>query len=122
MKIAITLAAALAVSGCSLRPVDYADSASTAVAIAQGAAEANPIIGAAGDGMAAPISLALTAGMRYAIEEHAPEEKRAEYHQHLTSVKWFATCNNIAVIASVAPPAPILIGAACGALSWYGAR
>ena len=124
MKLVITLAAALAVSGCGLRTADYADAASTALAISQvGAVEANPIVGVLGDDMAAPVALVLTAGARYAIDEYADPENQAKYHHQLSSAKWLATCNNLAVLASAAPPAPIAIGILCGLVYYqYGPR
>jgi len=116
--------AAVSLAGCSLRPADYADAASTAAAISQvGASEANPIVGVLGDDMAAPVALVLTAGARYAIDEFADEQNQAKYHHNLSSAKWGATCNNLAVLASAAPPAPIAIGILCGlAYYQYGAR
>ena len=119
MKIIITLTAALALAGCSLQPADFADAGSTALALTvDGATEANPVIGALGDDLAAPVSLLATAGMRYAIDEYAAPENAPLYHQNLTNVKTFATCNNVSVWLGASLPAALLVGAGCGIWSY----
>jgi len=121
MKIA--LAALVLAAGCSnLRPADYADSASTALAIADGAVELNPIVGALGDDMAAPVALVLTAGARYAIDEYAEPENVDKYHDTLSTAKWAVTCNNLAVWAGAEPVIAIVSAIGCGTLSWWSMR
>ena len=119
MKLIIATVAAVSLAGCALRPADYADAASTAVAIADGASEANPIVGVFGDDLAAPTSLLLTAGARYAIDTQAAPENRETYHRNLSTVKLAATCNNIGVFLGAEPVVLVLSAVTCGALYHY---
>jgi hypothetical protein len=118
MKLIVATIAALSLAGCSLQPADYADAGSTALAISEGATELNPVIGALGNDYAAPVSLVLTAGARYAIDEYAAPENAPVYHQHLTNIKWAAFCNNIAVWAGAEPVTAIVAFAGCGLVSY----
>jgi hypothetical protein len=121
-SIIIASALALSLSACStspLRPADYADAASTAVAVAGGAVELNPITGALGNNMAAPVSLVASAGVRYAIDEYAPPENRETYHRTFSTIKLAATCNNLGVILGIEPVGLILVAVTCGAVHHY---
>jgi hypothetical protein len=115
-----TLALVIALSACSpLRPADYADAASTAVAIAGGAAELNPVVGALGDNMAAPVSLVLSAGTRYAIDVLVEPESREAYHRTFSTLKLAATCNNLGVILGIEPVGLLVMAVTCGAVHHY---
>jgi hypothetical protein len=121
-NIIIASALALSLSACStspLRPADYADAASTAVAIAGGAVEMNPITSVLGDSMAAPVSLVASAGVRYAIDEYAPPEDREAYHRTFSTIKLAATCNNIGVLLGVEPVGLLVVAVTCGAVHHY---
>lgn len=106
MKI-LTVVLALLLTACTTTPQgksidrsNYADLGSTAIALSQGAAEANPL-GAA----LIPIKL----GMGYGIERHWADNciARAELAQMFNAIYYGATANNLLVATSVSA-APIV--------------
>jgi hypothetical protein len=123
-RLLIIMALIVSVAGCSspLRPADYADAASTALVIASGGVELNPLIGALGDNLAAPVSLVVSAGARYAIDEFIPPENQDVYHHVLTTAKIAVTCNNLGVIFGFEPLGLLVVAIGCGAAYHYAAN
>jgi hypothetical protein len=120
----ITAALVVSVAGCSspLRTADYADAASTALVIATGGVELNPLLGALGDDLAAPLSLVVSAGARYAIDEFIAPEHQEAYHHVLTTAKVAVTCNNLGVIFGFEPVGLLVVAIGCGAAYHYAAN
>ena len=117
MKALAAIAAAAVLTGCTVTPqgksidrANYADMASTAVALVadSSAVEANPL------GLAL-IPIKMAAG--YVVEWKYEDDcyKRAQAAGVLNSFYYGATVNNLAVAASVSGPAwPIVLGIAAG--------
>jgi hypothetical protein len=123
-KLLIALAMVASLSACSsspLRTADYADAASTALVIASGGVELNPLLGALGGDLAAPLSLVVSAGARYAIDEFIPEERQGVYHHALTTAKIAVTCNNLGVVFGFEPLGLLVVAIGCGAAYHYAA-
>lgn len=106
-----TLALAACGNGVKLAPVDYADAATTAIAIASPAlVEGNPVIAAAGP--AAPfVALGLKVGVKHAFIAGGIEPERANRLVETGSA--FGTCNNIALILGASTGVGLGLGAIC---------
>jgi len=120
MKYIIAILFALSMSACSsLRPADYADSATTAVSIANGATELNPVVGAAGDSAAPVMALGTKVVVRSLIDNSGlSEQEKENAHNIVSSVGWGASCNNLAVIAGATGYAAPAIGLICAIISY----
>jgi len=120
MKYLSIIVFAFSMSACSsLRPADYADSGTTAIAIANGATEVNPIIGAAGDNAAPFVALGGKVVVRSLIDNSGlSNQDKESAHNIVSSVGWGASCNNIAVFAGATGYAAPAIGLACALLSY----
>lgn len=102
----------------TLRAPDYADAASTALGVAQGFGEANPIVAIGGDAAAPVVAL----GLKYALREALPAAGVPQDGADaiMDAVGWIGFCNNVALITgTVTFPASLGIGAGCGAISTY---
>lgn len=117
--IAATLAA-LSLAACSApRTADYADSATTAVAISQGATEANPVVGVAGDSAAPVVALGAKVVVRSLVDNSGLEQEQKDLvHDILSAGGWGATCNNVAVYAGVSGPAAPALGLMCALIAY----
>jgi hypothetical protein len=118
----ITAALLTSLSACSsspLRTADYADAASTAMVIASGGVELNPLLGALGDDLAAPLSLVVSAGARYAIDEFIPPEQQPVYHHVLSTAKIALVCNNLGVVFGFEPVGLLVVAIGCGTIYHY---
>lgn len=97
------------------------DSATTALGLSMGFAEANPLLtGACG---ANPIAIgACSLGAKKILEKGLitafGEENSAETLKFTNSASYLAGCSNIALIAGAAFPANIAVGAICAKLYW----
>lgn len=109
------IAAALIVtlSAC-VKPIDLADAGTTAVIIAQGGTELNPVIGIAGDNAAPLVALGLKAGARYMAEGTENEEAVSEAVDFAGSV---GACNNLLQLAGVDLGVSLTVGVLCGLIS-----
>ena len=116
LPIAILAAASLA--ACSPpRAMDYADAGATALAIANGATEANPVVGFAGDAAAPVVALVAKVAVRSIIDAaDITEPERKQAHHVMDATGAFAACNNIAAATSAAPNVSIPIGILCGVI------
>ena len=120
MKYILVIVFAFSMSACStLRPADYADSTTTAAAIANGATEVNPIIGAAGDNAAPFVALGGKVVVRSLINNSGLSNQEKENAQNIvSSAGWGASCNNLAVFAGATGYAAPAIGLVCALLSY----
>lgn len=97
------------------------DSASTALGLSMGYAEANPLLtGACGSN---PIAVgACSLGAKKLLEKGLVtafgEENADETLKYTNSASYLAGCSNIALIAGAAFPANIAVGAICAKLYW----
>jgi hypothetical protein len=89
--------------------IDAADLATTSVGIALGAAEANPIIGFAGDAAAPLVAIGVKAAAKHVMIRSGVPPKVADYRIGVGSA--FGAGNNIAVIAGVGGPVGVAMGA-----------
>jgi len=114
-KILTGIVLALTLSACSngakLQSGDYADAATTAVGVALGHTEVNPLLGAAPDA-AIPVAAlgfkyAVKAGM---IEAGYPVEQA---NKTVNSVSWGAACHNLVILAGGPHPIGIAAGIGC---------
>lgn len=120
MKTITALAVATSLTACSgdvkLTRADYADAATTAVAVSQGFVEGNPVIGIAGDAAAPLVAL----GVKYAAKEIAiasgatPEQAT----RTVNAAGMLGTCNNVALLLGVTGAGPLLAGAFCAIVSY----
>lgn len=92
---------------------DFADSATTAIGLAQpGIVEANPLLAAAGP--AAPVvGLAAKYAIKQALIDGGMSAERANRSVETGSA--VAACANVATIAGAAAPPALALGALCGA-------
>lgn len=126
MRYLIALLLAVSISACSperapLQTADYADALTTAVGVAQGATEANPVIGFAGDAAAPVVALGVKYGLRNGLPMAGVPQEGAD--AIVDAVGWIGACSNAALLASVAAfPTTLYYGAACGAVSLYTDR
>lgn len=123
-KLPITLAAVATLAACSTpiqKPtvIDYADAGTTALFVAQGYTEMNPIIGAAGDPAAPIVALVVKSVLRTLLPiTGGISQDRTDAAVDLAGA--LGACNNIALIAGAANP--MLYGAVCAAWSAYSNR
>lgn len=112
---AIALISVLALAGCGQRlaPVDYADAATTAIALADGGfVEVNPILAPAGD--AAPLAaLALKYVLKNAAVWGGLEPGTASGLVETGSS--FGACHNATLLIGGATPLAIFVGLICAA-------
>ena len=112
--VVLSLVGATACSDISenVKPIDLADAGTTAVIIAQGGVEMNPVIGVAGNAASPLVAIAVKSGLRYTMRGVLPEGV-ADHSVDLGG--YVGTCNNLAVLAGVATfPTSLIYGAACG--------
>ena len=122
----LAILAALSVAACSsdapdLHAADYADAGSTALVIAQGGVEMNPIVGVAGDAAAPLVSL----GLKYTLRNGLPyvlDMTQGQADATADMAGWLGACNNIAVLAGASFPASLIPGVGCLILSGYSDR
>ena len=112
-----TFALLFAVACSSVKPIDLADAGTTAAVIAQGGTEMNPIIGAAGDAAAPVVAVGVKYALRNIAEEGSELDDALEYGTDIAG--WVGTCNNLAVMAGVAFPSSLLVGAACAVVALH---
>ena len=117
---ALALTAACS-NGSNLQVADYADAGSTALVIAQGGVEMNPIVGVAGNSAAPIVSL----GLKYTLRNGLPyivdmTQEQADATADMAG--WLGACNNIAVLAGASFPASLIPGVGCLILSGYNDR
>jgi hypothetical protein len=94
----------------TLKGPEYADAATTAVALARGLAEGNPLF--AWSGAAAPVvGLAGKFGMKHLLVANGFTVEQADYSLGITST--LAACSNVAVMAGAAAGAGLAAGAVC---------
>lgn len=94
-------------------PADFADAGSTAVGLASGLVEANPIAAAAGN--AAPLVLIpLKYGAKKVMVASGFTPARANWLVETAGT--FATCNNLAALSGGVPPVAIGVGIICGVI------
>lgn len=94
-------------------PADFADAGSTAVGLASGLVEANPIAAAAGN--AAPLVLIpLKYGVKRVMVASGVTPARANWLVETAGT--FATCNNLAALSGGVPPVAIGVGIICGVI------
>lgn len=98
----------LFLTACTSTPIDLADAGTTAVAVAQGATEANPIVGIAGDAAAPVVSLAVKHVAKKALQKQGYSECVSEGLVGLGSA--YGTGANIAVILGASTPVTLLAG------------
>lgn len=96
-------------SACAdLSAYDYTDAGTTALAVAQGASEANPLIGIAGDGAAPVVALVAKAGAREYMRSKGYSE--CEIDRTLNTSGVLGTVNNLLVVAGASGPIGLLAG------------
>lgn len=96
-----------------LAPADFADAGSTAVSLASGLVEVNPIAAAAGN--AAPLALIpLKYGVKKVMVASGVTPARANWIVETAGT--FATCNNLVALSGGVPPVAIGVGIICGVI------
>jgi hypothetical protein len=102
-----------------LSGADYADAGTTALGLARGAVEGNPLF--AWSGSAAPVvGLAGKYGMKRALVAMGHTAEEADRKVGIGSA--LGTCNNLAVITGATGYGPLLVGAACAGIYAYATR
>ena len=113
--LAIIAMLTLAACGAKVQPGEVGDTVTTAVGLASGAAELNPILSGAGD--AAPIvSLVAKQAVKAALIESGYEAETV--NSISDSLSWGATCNNLVVIGGGAGGLSLAAGLICVWLTW----
>jgi len=113
--LALIAALFLAACGAKVQPGEVGDAVTTAVGLASGAAELNPILSGAGD--AAPIvSLVAKQAVKAAMIHNGYEPETVNSVSN--SLSWGATCNNLVVIGGGAGGLSLAAGLICVALTW----
>ena len=114
---------ALSVAACTqpqdrLKVADYADAGTTALVIAQGGVEMNPVIGVAGNSAAPVVALVSKYALREGLPVVFPDMSQDNADTTMNAVGWLGACNNLMIMASsVTFPASLLGGAICAGLS-----
>jgi len=110
------LIAVITLGGCSnFTSGELADAGTTALGVANGAAEANPLL--AGTGVMAPVvSLLAKQGAKELII--AQGYNREEVNRVSDSLSWLAACHNVVVLTGGLHPAGLFAGAICGLISY----
>jgi hypothetical protein len=112
LKATLCVALAGLLSACSSNSaLDYADAGTTALGIAQGATELNPVIGIAGDATAPVVSLIVKAGVREYMDSQGYSECHIDRTVNAGSV--LGVTNNLLWLAGASTP----VGLAAGAMA-----
>lgn len=124
VKIAKSLSVVAVLASCAgtqpLRPLDYADAGTTALAINQGAVELNPVIGAAGDTAAPVVALGVKWVIRNGLAATVDTPEQVETINRVMDVSGaIGACNNLAWLTGAEGHVTLLFGALCGGLYWF---
>lgn len=87
---------------------DYADAGTTALAVAGGASEGNPLFSVAGNGAAPVVALVAKAGAREYMKSQGYSECEIDRAVNTSGV--FGTANNLLVLAGASTPVGLLAG------------
>ena len=108
-------AALIGLAACSIQPGELADAATTAVVLADGGVELNPVLSWAGD--AAPVvSIAAKQGAKYLLVQQGYEQETVDNISN--SLSWGAACHNVVIWTGGAHPPGIALGLLCVWLTW----